>query len=63
MKIANLVSGIPVVVLGALMLVEGILVYTSDAGFWLGNTSPNLSLALGVIALLVGGTLMEEARH
>ncbi|MFQ5908827.1 MAG: hypothetical protein ACE5JE_08405 [Thermoplasmata archaeon] len=62
MKISRLVAGIPVVILGAFMLVEGILVYTADMTLWLGNTNPNLSIAVGIIALLLGGSLLEEGR-
>lgn len=62
MNVGRLISGIPVVALGALILVEGILVYTVETGFWLGNTNPNLSIALGFIALLAGGSLVESGR-
>lgn len=62
MNIGKLVSGIPVVVLGAFMLAEGLLVYTADMTLWLGNTNPNLSIAVGLIALLLGGSLLEDSR-
>ncbi len=62
MNIAKLASGIPVVVLGALLLAEGSLVYAADMTIWLGNTNPNLTLAVGLIALLLGGSLLEDSR-
>ncbi|MEE9236556.1 MAG: hypothetical protein V3U52_02035 [Thermoplasmata archaeon] len=63
MNIAKLASGIPVIVLGALLLVEGILVYAADTTIWLGDTNPNLTIAVGLIALLLGGALIEDSRR
>ncbi|MCJ2531868.1 MAG: hypothetical protein LN413_06160 [Candidatus Thermoplasmatota archaeon] len=63
MNIAKLAAGIPVVIIGALLLLEGILAYAADTTIWLESTNQaNLTIAVGLIALLLGGSLLEDSR-
>ncbi len=70
MDVGSLVTGIIVVVLGALMLVDGVLVNVfmlvdgvllnvSGSPIFFGNTNPAFVLAVGVIALIMGGSLLQ----
>lgn len=59
MDVGSLVTGIIVVVLGALMLVDGVLVNVPGSPIFFGNTNPAFVLAVGVIALLMGGSLLQ----
>ncbi len=59
MNVGRVAAGIPIIALGAMIFIEGILVYIMDSGFWLGDTNPNLSIALGIIALIAGSTIVD----
>ncbi len=63
MNVGKLVSGIIVIVLGALMLAEGILVYVSDSSIFFEGTNPSFAAAVGLVVMMVGGSLVEEGRR
>lgn len=62
MNIAKIASGLPVLILGALILADGVVSYVGGDPFWLGDTNPNLSIAVGLISVILGGFLIGEGR-
>ena len=62
MNIGNLVSGIIVIVLGALILADGILDVIPEVGMTLFFTgvNPYFKIAVGLIALILGGSLIDK---
>ena len=63
MNIGRIISGMIVIVLGALILVDGILgLPTFDAGaIFFEGVNPTFKIVLGFIFLLLAGTLMDKS--
>ncbi len=60
--IGKLVKGVIVIVLGALMLAEGLVRYTADQTIFFEGTNPAFVAAVGIIALIIGGSFAEESQ-
>ncbi len=60
MNIGKFVPGIIVVVLGALMLADGVLASVADGTIFFEGMNPNFTMVVGIIALLLGGSLLED---
>ena len=59
-SIGRLVEGIIVIVLGALMLAEGVVSYIAGVSPFFAGTNPAFVVAVGIIALIVGASLVEK---
>jgi hypothetical protein len=59
-SIGRLVEGIIVIVLGALMLAEGVVSYIAGVPPFFAGTNPAFVVAVGIIALIVGSSLIEK---
>jgi hypothetical protein len=62
MDIGKLGSGIVVIVLGALMLVDGLLTGAGGTAIFFGSTNSAFVAVVGIVALLLGGSLLAEGR-
>ena len=60
MDIGSLVEGIIVIVLGALMLAEGVVGYVTDLSLFFTGTNPAFVAAVGLIAIILGASLIEK---
>ena len=55
-------SGIIVVLLGAMLVADGVLASVSDGTIFFEGTNPNFILVVGIIALFLGGALLSDGR-
>jgi len=60
MDVGRLVEGIIVIVLGALMLAEGVVGYVAGLSIFFAGTNPAFVVAVGIIALVLGASLIEK---
>ncbi|MFQ6010969.1 MAG: hypothetical protein ACE5KG_02230 [Nitrososphaerales archaeon] len=63
MDIRSLAGGIMTVVIGALMLADGVIGAVSGFSIFYEGTNPLFSISVGIIALIVGGTLIEKGEN
>ena len=59
-SIGQLVEGIIVIVLGALMLAEGVVRYVAGVSPFFAGTNPAFVVEVGIIALILGSSLIEK---
>ena len=60
MDIRSLVAGIISIVVGAMMLADGVLNAIADISLFFGGTNPSFGVAVGIVALLLGAHLVEK---
>ncbi len=60
MDIRSLEAGIIAIVVGALMLAEGVLSSVAGISLFFEGTNPSFAVAVGIIALLLGAHLVEK---
>lgn len=60
MDIRSLVAGVISIVVGALMLADGVLGAVAGISLFFGGTNPSFVVAVGIIALLLGAHLVEK---
>ena len=60
MDIKSLVAGIISIVVGALMLADGVLNAIAGISLFFGDTNPSFAVAVGIIGLLLGAHLVEQ---
>jgi len=56
----SLVAGIISIVVGALMLADGVLNAIAGISLIFGDTNPSFAVATGIVALLLGAHLVEK---
>lgn len=61
--IALFVVGLAAVVLGALVLADGVLDYAGNATVFLGSVGWSVNLALGVVAVAAGAVVIALSRR
>ena len=62
MKIAEFVEGIIVVVLGALMLADGVAGLVMDTSFIFEGVNPLFEIVVGLISIILGDLLQRDSR-
>lgn len=62
MRTAEFVEGIVVVVLGALMLADGVAGLVMDASFIFEGVNPLFEIVVGLISIILGDLLQRESR-
>lgn len=60
MDIRSLLAGIIAIVVGALMLADGVLGAVAGISLIFKGTNPSFAVAVGIIALLLGAHLVEK---
>jgi len=60
MDIRSLVAGVISIVVGALMLADGVLRAIAGISLFFGDTNPSFAVAVGIIGLLLGAHLVEK---
>ncbi len=63
MDIVKQVEGVIVIVLGALMLAEGVVRYTADLSIFFAGTNSTFVGAVGIITVIIGGSFLEESKR
>lgn len=63
MDIVKQVEGVIVIVLGALMLAEGVVSYVADLSIFFAGTNSTFVGAVGIIAVIIGGSFLEESKR
>ena len=62
MKIGELVEGIILMVLGALMLADGVAGLVMDTSFIFEGINPLFEIVVGLISIILGDLLQRESR-
>jgi len=62
MNIGTLAAGIIAVVLGAMMLLEGIVASVPGETIFFEGTNHNFAFAVAILALILGTFLLDEGR-
>lgn len=63
MRASGLIAGLIVVVLGALMMAEGVVVISGNASFMFAeNMNRGFEFVVGLIAIVLGAVVMDLSR-
>ena len=63
MKIIDFIAGIIVVVLGALMLVDGVVGYPDGPSFIFRDVDPLFEIVVGAISLVLAAPLLGKSKE
>ncbi len=55
-----MVEGIIAIVLGAMILADGVMTWFADLSFFFEGINPAFSVAVGVVIIILGSSVLEE---